>query len=443
MYRGSPAWCVAGLLALHAPPALAQDDAVDEIPVRLTSQQMLLANAEALARGDPKAAATLLHALLHDPVTQVRNEARFRLARMAAAGKDYKQAAMWLRAILDEEPGAQRVRLELARLLGEMGDLAGARRELRQAQAGPLPPEVARVVDRFSAALRERKRLGGDIEVAIAPDTNINRATRSSTLSTIIGDFILADDAKAKSGVGLTLRGSSYARVPLSESVKLLGRASFEGNLYPASEFNDISLLSSIGPEIELRRLRIQAQAGFQRRWFGGRRYSDNESFELRAEHALDRTAQLSLSGSVGTMSVVPNPRQNATTIQFSASVEKALSPGAGVSLSVAGGRQVARDAGYSTWFGQLAAFGWHELGHTTILAGVTYAPLRSDERLSLYRSKRGDDLIRIVAAATLRQFTVHGFAPQLRLTWEHNASTIEIYRYARFRTELGIVRAF
>ncbi len=60
---------------------------------------------------------------------------------------------------------------------------------MRQAQAGGLPPEVARFVDRYSAALRDQKPLGASIDIAPAPDSNIDRATRSQTLGTVLGDF--------------------------------------------------------------------------------------------------------------------------------------------------------------------------------------------------------------------------------------------------------------
>ncbi|MCC2601288.1 hypothetical protein [Sphingopyxis yananensis] len=46
-------------------------------------------------------------------------------------------------------------------------------------------------------------------------------------------------------------------------------------------------------------------------------------------------------------------------------------------------------------------------------------------------------------AAATLRTFTVAGFAPLVRLRWEHNRSSIEIYEYRRLAAEFGVTSAF
>ena len=105
---------------------------------------------------------------------------------MLEAQNRFADAAVLYRAILDEQPGAQRVRLQLARALLFAGDEGGAARALRQAQAGGLPPDVQQVVAQFQGALRAVQPVGGLLEVALAPSTNINRATRSNTLDTVI-----------------------------------------------------------------------------------------------------------------------------------------------------------------------------------------------------------------------------------------------------------------
>src|SRR4051794_14867047 len=51
-------------------------------------------------------------ALAHDPDPEVRAEARFREGMMLAGLKRYREAAGLFRALLDEKPGAARVRLE-------------------------------------------------------------------------------------------------------------------------------------------------------------------------------------------------------------------------------------------------------------------------------------------------------------------------------------------
>lgn len=136
----------------------------------------------------------------------------------------YRDAAVLLRAILDEQPKTARVRLELARMHAMLGNLGAAEREFRAAGATGLSADVERMVRFYANALSERKPFGGSVEFALAPDSNINRATRSDTLGTVIGDFTLDDDAKARSGVGLSLRGQAYFREGLAPGAKLLLR---------------------------------------------------------------------------------------------------------------------------------------------------------------------------------------------------------------------------
>ena len=69
---------------------------------------------------------------------------------------------------------------------------------------------MEKLVRFYANALSAEKPLGASIEVALAPDSNVNRATRADTLSTVIGDFTLSDDAKSSSGLGLALRGQAY-----------------------------------------------------------------------------------------------------------------------------------------------------------------------------------------------------------------------------------------
>src|SRR4029078_8947568 len=79
------------------------------------------------------------------------------------------------------------------------------------------------------------------LEISIAPDSNINRATRSDTLGTIFGDFQIADEGKAKSATGLSLSGQAFRRVTIGSDSSLLFRASAFGNLYRRGRFNDLA----------------------------------------------------------------------------------------------------------------------------------------------------------------------------------------------------------
>jgi hypothetical protein len=381
--------------------------------------------------------------LFADPTPEVRSEARFVLAITLVERHRLPEAAVLLRAILDEQPGAQRVRLELARVLDLMGDESGARRALREAQAGGLPPDVARFVDRYSAALRSRKPLGASIELAIAPDTNVNRATRSNTLGTVLGDFTLDEDAQEKSGVGAALSAQAYARHNVAGDITIVARVETTADLYRERAFNDFSLRVAAGPEMTFGGDRIALEAARTWRWYGGHAYSTTNTLAVNYFHPIDRQSQLRAIASVGDVGNKRNQLQDGQSYTLSLSYERAVSHRAGLGISVAADRQDARDPGYAATSGQLSILGYREIGAATAVATLSYGRLEADARQFIFARRRVDDLYRMSLGATFRRLAVGGFAPLVRVIAERNRSSIELYDYRRLRAEFGIARAF
>lgn len=410
----------------------------------VVSARQLFALADlAIKRGDERTAEAAYRALATDRDVEIRTEARFRLALMLARLGRLSAAALELRQILDEKPDAARVKLELAGLLVRMGDEQAARRLLRESQAAGLPPEVARMVDRFSAALRSRKPMGGTLELALAPDSNINRATRSDTLGTVLGDFALNRNARQRSGLGLSVKGQAFARAAIGANVSLLARLSGAGDFYGRGDFNDVSLGVSVGPELRLGADRLDVSAGAILRWFGGSPYSRTATVGLNFQHQLDRRSQIRTSASLNFVNNRINRRQDGRTYRVSALYERAVSARSGFGLSISGDRLDARDPGYSTVGGQISLFGYREIGSATVVGTLSYGRLRSDERLVIYPRKRSDTYAAASLAATFRKLTLGSLAPFIRIGLERNRSTIEIFDYRRVRTEFGLTRAF
>src|SRR5947209_5216597 len=89
-----------------------------------------------------------------------------------AAG-DYRRAEAMFRRILDKNPRLTRVRLELARTLFIEKRDEQADYQFRLAAAANPADMVARNIVRFREAIRARRSWRFNLDVGLAPDTNI------------------------------------------------------------------------------------------------------------------------------------------------------------------------------------------------------------------------------------------------------------------------------
>lgn len=427
-------------------PARAQENGTNEAqpPVRVSAEQLFALADQARSARNFATAETAYRALATNPDIELRTEARFRLAMMLAddLGK-HREAAVLFREILDEKPGAARVRVELARMQVMLGDLRAAERELRSAEAAGLPPEVEQQIRFYAAALSARKPFGGSIAIAFAPDSNINRATRSDTLGTIIGDFTLDEDAQARSGLGLALRGQAYFRTGIDKRSQLLVRASTYANLYRAEQFDDIALSVQAGPEYASGKDRINISGEATWRWYGLDPYSFSAGAGATWQHPMGDKAMLRIDGRIADVDNRRNDLQDATNLLLAASYDQAFSAKFGGGFQVSGNREAAGDRGYSTASGGITAYAFREFGQTTLTASAGYSRLEADKRLFLYPRRRVDDRFNVSVGGHFRFLKIGTFAPTVKLGWERNKSTVEIWDYSRISAEFGITSAF
>jgi len=436
----------AAALGGSAGPARAAEPSIagGERTVRLNPPQMFRLADQLLARGSNAQATQILEMLARNPDSDIRNEARFRHSRLLEAEGKTTGAALLLRAILDERPDAVPARLALAQLLDRMGDKDAAWREMRAVHASGLPAAVARIVDRYSEALRASRPHGASLEIALAPDSNINRATRSDTLGTIFGDFDIDQQSKARSGTGLSLRGQAYRRLALGErDTNLLVRLSGFGDLYRKMRFNDVAADLAVGPEMRLGRNQVNVEFGATQRWFGQKPFMRSVRAGLTWARPVGSLMQLRLSGSASLVDNALNDLQDGKSYSGRVELERALSATTGLGLNLSLDRQALRDPGYATTGWRAGLVAWREVGRMTLTAQAEIGKLRADERLLLFPDRRADRYSRFSLGATFRQLQFRGFAPVARFSIERNRSTVEFYDYRRTRSEIGVVRAF
>lgn len=420
---------------------IAEPKGEQPITLRANAGQIFAFAKRLQERGLVEQARRFYEILERDPEPGIRNLARYERALILLADGNRVEAATLLRRILDDDPRAGVARLRLATLLHQMGDSGAAQRELRALRSSALPPIAAQFADRLSAALQSRKPLGFQLEVAIAPDSNINRATASNMLSTVLGDFTIV--GKAKSGVGAAFRGLAQARVQAGPLAHLVVRASGEANLYRDPSFDDIVGDLAVGPEFALGGTRVGVEAGVTSQWFGFRRYQSGLRLGTALTTPVDRVSEVRAEASWRQFENHINRLQDGRGLSGRIRYERALSPRLTASASLGVDRFHARDDAFSTraWNASLSLF--RDFDRTTVSTGVEFRGLAADDRLVLLPSARRDSLYRFHLGAVFRQLTVAGLAPFTRFVIERNSSNIEFYGYRRLRSEIGFSRAF
>jgi hypothetical protein len=438
---------VALLLWSTAPASTGQAAApasVEEAaPATLTAAQMFALARGAEAAGDVVLAERALAALARDPDPDIRAEARFRLGQMKARRGDWRGAADQWAALLDEKPDAARVRLELANALAELGDEAGARRQLRRAQAAGLPPDVAQLVRRFDAALRSKRRVGGSIEVGLAPDTNINRAGADPTVDVNGLPFELDDDALARSGVGLFLAGQAYARPALTPRLNLLATLDSFASLYAEGRFNQAGLAVAVGPEHWFGRVRASLRPTGGLAWFGPDLHSTHVGLEGNLLAPVGNRAQVELLGGARRFDNRVNDAEDGWVYSLTARLERAFTPRFFGRASASAVRTAARDPAFASTAWTLGGLLAHDIGRMTVYAEGAAGELEGDEAFAFPAIRRSDRFHRFEAGLQLRALSWRGLSPLLRVSRTVNRSTIFFYDYDRTRIEAGLARSF
>lgn len=388
-------------------------------------------------------ALAIYDALSNDADSDIRAEARYRKGLMLADLGRFADAAVEFRALLDEKPDVLAARLELARMLAALGREKDARRELRQAQAIGIPADAAPAVDQFARALRSPERFGGSFELALAPDSNVNRATQARTLDTIIAPLTLSEDARAQSGIGIRTAGQAFAKIRMTDQLSLLPRLAGVANLYRDTRFNDISASALVGIEWQGTSDRVNWSVGKTYRWYGGKRYAQTRTVTVDWLRPIDKRSQIVATGSASEARYDRNALQDGAIYDLAVSYERALTASAGVTVTGSATRQTARDPGYATWAAGVRFGGWQEIGIGTVFVSTGMRRTVGDERLFLFPERRRDWLLTTRAGVNLRALSIAGFAPTIRVNLERNFSTVGIYDYRRIATEFGITRAF
>jgi len=432
------------LAALAAQPATAVQAQCDGAAdcVTATPEQMFALADTLFEQGDKAGAAEILEALTQDKHPELRAEARFRLAAVREQLGDLAGAAAALRDLLAERPEANRARLELARILESMGETRSARSELDQARAIGLPPEVEANVRRFASRLASPRKRGLTLELTAGPDSNINRATTSAFIDTIIAPFELDADARRQPGFGTTGVARFHSTDDIGP-VALLTRANGLANLYDKSRFNDVQLSADTGPQLQLGKLSLRPSGIIERRWFGGDLYATGWGGDIALLAPLSGRSQVELRVSRVKQDIRPNRGQDGWRTAFDIAFTRVLGPRTTAQVALRHGRLDARFEPESVrlWGGSLLLA--YQGKSMTLFGEAAIAKSRGEAPLFLFGERRRDTRIDLSGGAIFTKAKLGGFLPVVRISHTDSKADIVLWDYKRTRLDVGLTRSF
>ena len=440
-----------GLIALSPltnSPTLA-DCANGVCSMRMTAPELLAETEKVVAEKRYDEAKPMLAALSNAP--ELAMQTHFLTGYVAAETGDLKQAAKEFRAVLRDRPDVVRARLELARVLMLQGKDAAADHHFRLAeQAADLPPEIARTIRDQRGVIRDRKKWHLNIDVGLAPDSNVNNATDARTIDVAFGNgkipIELDQDARRRSGVGQVATVSGGVRLRLSDGVAMVVDADGQFVNQTGKAADDVSALLAAGPEVTMRSgARVTVQAVASQRWYGGRSATTGGGVRVSYQQDIGKSSRIGVQ--LDTRRVESGYGeafggwQHALYASYERVVNKAMV--ASVNLFVRRDDFVSK-AYSSTEVGTNAGIGGElPWGLNAGVSGGISRVLFDAPLTFLAPESRKDWRFNARAYLGARSLRVAGFSPSVTYTYNRIDSSTPLYAIDRHRIQFGLARYF
>ena len=371
-------------------------------------------------------------------------QARFLKGMIALAGNDHRQAIRTFRSILIDEPGATRVRLELARALFLAKDYGNALRHFQFALAGDPPDAVKAHVGQYVSAIRQAKSFSYTASVAVAPDSNMNGGSSAREVSLFGLPFDLTEDARKRSGVGVAIEAGAEWAPQLGAGRRLRLGLHGQRREYRGAKFDEMTAAAYAGPRLTAGKWDLSLLGTGYRRWHGARPY--NRSLGGRLEASYYATPRTGIASGIALQSVRYHRQaeRDGWLGSISSSAFHALTSSSAVTLKVGASRETARLDAYSNWSGFVAAGYFRELpmGFSAYIE-PSLSHARYDAALAAFGRKRSDLTRSLTLTLLNRHIVLDRFTPRVAYTYTRQSSSIPLYEFARSRVEVGLTTSF
>ena len=438
--------------ALAASPAAATPGPIcDGTACRITlTPKQLLASADRLvAEGSYAEARPLVDALRFAPGYGMQT--RFLAGLIASRTGDPRGAAEHFKSILANDPKQTGARIELGKAFLAMRRPASADRQFRLAgQDRELPPEVTRTIRTVRDTIRGSRTWRLDVNLGLAPDSNINNATTAQSVTVLLGDaeipLDLNEEAKARSGTGQLGSVSAGLRLPVGPDVSAIAELDAIGTNHAGSAFDDTVVQGAGGAEYRLSdTASVSLQAIAAQRWFGGDAVTRQLGVRFGAQKVAGANDRLGVQADVRRTTALFDRAYGGWQAGLYGTYERAIAPAIVASLGPFVRRDALREKAFSnTEVGGTLGVGGELRWGVNFGASLGVSRAVYDAALPIFDTDPRKD-VRVTARATLgnRKLRVLGLSPQLVWSYSRIDSSLRFYDSARSRFEFTLARYF
>lgn len=345
--------------------------------------------------------------------------------------------------LLDRDASLGRVRLELAQTFVEIGDDRAAEQNYRLALTTDLPVEVRVAVNDALTQLERRDRWRFSVNLAVAPDTNVNAATDAEQAQLFGLPFELSDEARRTSGLNVTAAAGAERAFASNGPFSGIVGLSLRGTDNEQAAFDDAAASGRLGVQYVSMGARSELALIGDRRWFGGDWLSSSAGLEFRQRLSNGRTVH-DVSVSASRLDYDESADRDADVYSLDWDRSRYVSPTffwrAGAAL-----RLVDAQSDTETFTAtRVSAGGYHALpAGFGIWAEAAVERRDFDEAAPLFGVAREDTELSLSLRGIKRDLRVFGYNPYLGALVAQNDSNIELEDYSRTRVEFGLTRTF
>jgi tetratricopeptide (TPR) repeat protein len=369
----------------------------------------------------------------------------FIAARIARLRGDHATAEKIYRQMLVADPSLHRVRLELAQSLFERGNFQAADYNFRLVLAADISPQVRRRIQLYLAQIRRDKWWTGSFQFSIVPDTNINTGPSSREVTIFGLPFLLSEDAKKKSGIGIESGASGDVRPRIGPNLRLaLGGRLFAREYFSGGDFDDRLATLRAGPIYSHDRGEVGIFGLGTKRWYAHEPYSTTLGVRVFGDY--DLTSRMRASGGVTLLDVDLDNGTRLDGQYYGIDARLSYTFDDRSIGRVFGGWAVndRNDSGESYDFYRFGVGYSRELPFGLIAYVAPEIRFRNYHgQPSLFEEDRDDIMYRVESRLILRQLIIRDFAPFITLAYEANNSSIDFFEYDRLRGAIGFTKRF